>query len=133
MKWKLFVLVPVLAALSSCEELWNEDTTSPDGSLPYIKVDAPHENTVYTAQQQVSIKSEISDKDKIKQLEVHVTPVNAPGGDVWGYTKYPKKNPVIIDTAFSAAGLPAGDYIITLNTIDGRTNVGSKVIRFSVQ
>ncbi|MGV3642162.1 MAG: hypothetical protein ACO1NZ_16675, partial [Adhaeribacter sp.] len=107
--------------------------TSPGGSLPYIKVDAPHGNTVYTAQQQGSIKSEISDKDKIQQLEVHVTPVNATGGDVWGYTKYPKKNPVIIDTAFSAAGLPAGDYIITLNTIDGRTNVGSKVIHFSVK
>ncbi|MGV3504350.1 MAG: hypothetical protein ACO1O1_11625 [Adhaeribacter sp.] len=133
MKWKLFVLVPALAALSSCEELWNEDTTTPDGSVPFISVQSPQDNSVYSTQQQVKIRSEISDKDKIKQLEVHVTPVNAGSGDVWGYTKYPKKNPVIIDTTFSTAGLPAGDYIITLNTIDGRTNAGSKVIHFSVK
>lgn len=133
MKWKLFALVFALAALSSCEELWNEDTTSPDGSLPFIHVLSPNENTVFTSLEQVRIKSEISDKDKIKQLEVHVSRVNAGTGDVWGYTKYPLKNPVIIDTTFSAAGLPAGDYILTLNTIDGRTNAGSKVIRFSVK
>ena len=133
MKWKLFLLVPALAALSSCEELWNEDTTTPDGSVPYIAVQSPHDNTIYTAQQQVRIKSEISDKDKIKQLEVHVSPVNAGTGDVWGFTKFPKKNPVILDTAFSAAGLATGDYIITLTTIDGRTNTGSKVIRFTVK
>jgi hypothetical protein len=133
MKLKLLPLIFSLAAFTSCDELLNEDTTSPDGSLPYISMLAPYENSVFTSSQSVRIKSEISDKDKIKRLEVHVSKSDGTGGDVWGYTKFPKKHPVIIDTTFSAAGLATGDYIITLNTIDGRTNVGSKVIRFSIK
>lgn len=133
MKFKLFSLVVALTAFSSCEEMFKEDTTSPDGSVPYIAVQSPNDNASYASQQQITIKSEITDKDKIQQLEVHVTRADGANGDVWGYTQYPKKNPVLVDTAFSAASLTPGNYIITLNTIDGRTNVGSKVIRFSIK
>jgi hypothetical protein len=133
MKFKLLPLFFSLFAFTGCEELLQEDTTSPDGSLPYISMVAPYENSVFTSGQAVRIKSEITDKDKIKKLEVHVTKSDGAGGDVWGYTKFPKKNPVIVDTTFSAAGLAKGDYIITLNTIDGRTNVSSKITRFSVR
>jgi hypothetical protein len=133
MQFKLLPLVFTLFAFTACEELLNEDTTSPDGSVPYIAVQAPYENSVFSAGQVVRIKSEITDKDKIKRLEVHVTRTDGAGGDVWGYTKHPQKNPVIVDTTFSAAGLGKGSYLISLNTIDGRTNVGTKTIRFSIK
>lgn len=133
MKLKFLPLVFSLAVFTSCEELLNEDTTTPDGSVPYISMLAPHENSVYIATQEVRIKSEITDKDKITRLEVHVTKTDGAGSDVWGYTKFPKKNPVIVDTTFSAAGLAKGNYVISLNTIDGRSNASTKVIHFSVK
>jgi predicted phage tail protein len=132
MKFKMFTFVLSMAALSSCE-LLKEDTTAPDGSVPYIVVRSPDNNGVYTRQQQVRVKFEITDKDKIQQLEVHVTKEDGANGDVWGFTSYPKKNPVVLDTTFSATGLATGKYSITLNTIDGRTNVGTKVIQFSIK
>ena len=133
MKLRFLPLVFSLFAFTGCEELFTEDTTTPDGSVPYISMVAPYENSVYTSGQAVRIKSEITDKDKIKQLDVHVTKSDGAGGDVWGYTKHPKKNPVIVDTTFAVTNLAKGDYIISLNTIDGRSNVSSKVIRFSVK
>jgi hypothetical protein len=128
----MFTLLWSVAALSGCE-LLKEDTTAPDGSLPYIAMRSPDNNAVYTRNQQVRIKSEITDKDKIQQLEVHVTRAEGTGGDVWGFTQYPKKNPVLLDTTLAASDLPSGQYIVTLNTIDGRTNVGTKEIRFTIQ
>jgi predicted phage tail protein len=133
MKVKLLTFALLLATFSGCGELFDEDSTAPDGSVPYITVQSPYDNTVYSGQEVVRIKSEISDKDKIQQLEVHVSRTDGNNGEVWGYKKFPKKNPVLIDTTFSAAGLASGNYAITLNTIDGRTNVGTKVIRFSIK
>jgi hypothetical protein len=132
MKFKIFACVLSMAAFCGCQ-LLKDEATSPDGSAPYVVVRSPNTNAVYTKQQLVRIKTEITDKDKIQQLEVHVTMVDGTSGDVWGFTKYPKKNPVLLDTTFSAAGLASGKYMITLNTIDGRTNVGTKEIRFSVK
>ena len=132
MKFKIFTFVMSMTAFYGCQLLEDEATT-PDGSVPYIAVRSPNNHAVYTRQQQVRIKTEITDKDKIHQLEVHVTMADGTSGDVWGFTQYPKKNPVLLDTTFSAAGLAPGKYIITLNTTDGRTNVGTKEIRFSVK
>jgi hypothetical protein len=133
MKLKLLALPLSLAAFTGCEDLFKEDTTSPDGSAPYITVQSPHDNAVYAAGEAVKIKSEISDKDKIQQLEVLVTSMETGTGEVLRFIRHPKKTPVILDTTFSAAGLKAGGYTISLHTIDGRTNVGTKVIRFSIK
>jgi len=134
MKIKILAFALTLTALAGCEFL-EEDLTSPDGSVPYISVSSPGNNAVFTNGQYINLKSEISDKDKISQLDVRVTKLNTESGSepVWGYTQQPMKNPVIIDTAFSVSNLPAGDYILTLNTVDGRTNVGTKEITFSVK
>jgi hypothetical protein len=132
MKFKLLALAVSVAAMTSCEQLFNEDVTSPDGSSPLITINTPYDNTVYSTSQAIRIQSEISDKDKISQLDVKVTKLDG-SNQVWGFTKFPMKNPVILDTAFSAAGLAAGNYVLTLNTIDGRTNVGTKEIKFTVK
>ena len=134
MKIKIFAFALYLVALTGCD-LLEEDLTSPDGSVPYISVSSPAQNSVFTTKQTIKLKSEISDKDKISQLDVTVTRLDPETSNkpVWGYTKQPMKNPVIIDTAFSVSNLPAGNYILTLNTVDGRTNVGTKEINFSVK
>jgi hypothetical protein len=134
MKIRIFAFVLFVSAFAGCD-LLEEDITAPDGSLPYITVSSPSENAVYSKGQTFNLKSEISDKDKINQLDVRVTKINTDSGSqpVWGFTKQPMRNPVIIDTAFTVSSLPAGDYILTLNTVDGRTNVGTKEIKFSIK
>jgi len=134
MKFKIFAFALSLTVFAGCD-LLEEDLTSPDGSIPYISISSPNNNAVFTNGQTLNLKSEISDKDKISQLDVQVTRLNAEASNepVWGYSKQPMKNPVIIDTAFAVSSLPAGEYILTLNTIDGRTNVGTKEIKFSVK
>jgi hypothetical protein len=47
--------------------------------------------------------------------------------------KFPKKNPVVLDTAIAATSLAKGEYLLTLNGIDGRANVGTKEIKFSIR
>ena len=134
MKFKILVFALSLTALSGCDFL-EEDLTSPDGSVPYISIISPGENAVFTNGQTINLQSQITDKDKINQLDVRVTKINADSGNepVWGYSEQPMKNPVIIDTALTVSSLPAGNYILTLNTVDGRTNVGTKEIKFSVK
>ena len=134
MKIKLFIFALSLMALAGCS-YFEEDLTSPDGSAPYISVLSPGENTVFTDGQVLNLKSEILDKDKINQLEVQIIKLNAESSNapVWGFTQQPKKNPVVIDTALAVSSLPAGDYLLTLNTVDSRTNVGTKEIKFSVK
>jgi len=134
MKIKIFALAFSLAALAGCD-LLEEDLTSPDGSVPYINVLSPGENAVFMNGQTISLKSEITDKDKINQLDVRITKINTGDSNtpVWGYTKQPMKNTVVVDTALVVSSLPAGDYILTLDTVDGRTNVGTKEVKFSVK
>lgn len=125
-----------LTSFVGCQEIFNEDETAPDGSVPNISISSPNENSSFLRDQTININSIITDKDNIQTLEVKVAKVSEgnPSATLWGFTKQPKKNPVVrVDTAFTASTLPTGNYVLTLNTIDGRTNVGYKEIKFSVK
>ena len=67
MKIKIFAFALYILALTGCD-LLEEDLTSPDGSVPYISVSSPGQNSVFTIGQTINLKSEISDKDKINQI-----------------------------------------------------------------
>ncbi len=125
----------LLTTITGCQEIFNDDETAPDGSTPNISISSPNDNSSFHTGQTINITSIITDKDNIQKIEVKVAKVTAgnPSATLWGFTKQPKKNPVVrLDTAFTASALPAGNYVLTLNTIDGRTNVGYKEIKFSV-
>lgn len=134
MKYKILAAAFFVVSLAGCKELSKEDEATPDGSLPYISVSAPNQNSVFTNNQQLQLLSEITDKDKIKQLDVRVVRADAGNNkSIWGYTKFPQKNPVVEDTTFAVSELEPGNYVLILNTIDGRTNVGTKEVKFIVK
>ncbi|GEO06312.1 hypothetical protein AAE02nite_39760 [Adhaeribacter aerolatus] len=158
MKYTKFAFVALVAVLTGCEEYFAKKDSEPDGSKPYIAISAPADNSVFSSNQAIKIESVISDKDKVKELEVQVVKLGesatgngnpnanpnnkglgiGQGNDnsskaLWSFKDFPVKNPVVIDTAFSAATLPAGEYLLTLNTVDGRTNVGIKEVHFTVK
>lgn len=150
MKYTKFAFVALVAVLTGCEEYFEKKDSEPDGSKPYIAISAPADNSVFASNEAIKIESVISDKDKVKELEVQVVrlgeSVNANANNkglglgnsnsakaLWSFKEFPVKNPVVIDTAFAAANLPAGEYLLTLNTIDGRTNMGIKEVHFTVK
>jgi len=152
MKYTKFAFVALVAVFTftGCEEYFEKKDSEQDGSKPYIAISAPADNSVFTSNQSIKIESVISDKDNVKELDVQIVKLeggangnananaNAGGNGngnkaIWSFKKLPVKNPVVVDTAFSASVLPAGDYLLTLNSIDGRTNVGIKEVKFTVK
>ena len=125
----------LVIGLAVCEELFNESETGPDGSLPYVRLQAPTEKSLFKTGQDVKIASTISDKDGIQEMDIKVVRMSdgAISQTVWGYKKFPTTNPVIVDTLISATNLTKGDYLLRLNLIDKRTNTQTKEVRFSVK
>lgn len=133
--YKAVFILSILCTLASCEELFNESETGPDGSVPFVRLQAPNDNSVFKIGQNVKIVSTISDKDGIQEMDVKVVKVSdgAASQAVWGYKKFPTTNPVIVDTLIAANNLTAGEYLLRLNLIDKRTNVQVKEVHFTVK
>jgi hypothetical protein len=140
MKYTKFALVALVAVFTGCEEYFEKKDSEADGSTPYIAISAPADNSVFTQNQTIEIESLISDKDQVKELEVQVVKlaestkqVGNISESVWSYKDFPVKNPVVIDTVLAASNLAPGNYLLTLNSIDKRTNVGIKEVHFTVK
>ncbi len=134
LRLSFFILV-FLSGLSGCSELLNDSDTEADGSLPAIQLQAPTDNSVFTTGHTISIKSVISDKDRIKEMDVQVVKVNQgrTSAAIWGYKKFPTTNPVIVDTTMNTAGFTSGHYLIRFNLVDNRTNVQVKEVHFLIR
>lgn len=145
MKYTKLGLLALVAVLAGCEEYFEKKDSEPDGSKPYIAIMAPANNSVFSNTQAIKIESVVSDKDKVKEIEVQIVQLAPEAGQktgtlaasnskpVWSFKNFPAKNPVVIDTALAAANLPAGKYLLTLHSIDNRTNVGTKEVHFTVK
>ena len=124
-----------LLGFTSCDDIFNEDLTTPDGSLPAITQQAPAQQSAYMASQNIPIQFYIVDKDKISDLEVHMTRTgegSLAAQEVFGFRQAPEQTGVTVDTTFNAAGLAAGNYQLTITAIDGRTNKTVKTTDFTV-
>jgi len=136
MKYTKLALLASMGLLAGCEEYYAKKDAAPDGSDPYISISAPAQNSVFSVAQSIRLESLLSDKDKVKEIEVQVVKLDGSTENnqpLLSFKQFPKTNPVVIDTAFAAAALPAGDYLLIMNGIDGRTNVGTKEVNFSVK
>ncbi len=132
---KSLVALIFVGILTSCEDLFDTSGTKPDGSAPAVRLEAPQNKSVFTLGNNVPIKSVISDKDRIKEMEVQVVHVSdgSLNQTVWGYKKNPTTNPVIVDTAIDASVLAPGTYLLRMNLVDNRTNTKVKEVFFSVE
>ena len=136
MKYAKVALMAVTGLLVSCEDYYAQKDGEADGSNPYISIAAPGQNAVFNQNQSIKLESLLSDKDKVKKIEVQIVNLNKEGEDnetLLTFNKFPKKNPVVLDTAISTADLPAGDYLLILNGTDGRANMGTKEVNFTIK
>ncbi|RDC63922.1 Ig-like domain-containing protein [Adhaeribacter pallidiroseus] len=130
-----FITLVWVGVLSGCAELNKDSETAPDGSLPVIQLQAPTDNSIFTSGNTISIKSTISDKDRIKEMEVQVVKViqGSTSEAIWGYKKFPTTNPVIVDTSMNTTGLTSGHYMVRFNLVDTRTNAQVKEVHFLIR
>ncbi len=129
------IILVWIGILSGCADLNKDSETAPDGSLPAIQLQAPTDNSIFTSGNTIAIKSVISDKDKIKEMEVQVVKISQGSASeaIWGYKKFPITNPVIVDTLMNTTGLTSGHYMVRFNLVDNRTNVGVKEVHFLIR
>lgn len=136
MKYTKVAMLAMMGLFSGCEEYFAEKDAEADGSDPYISISAPAQNSVYDNNGSIKIESLLSDKDFVKEIEVQVVSLDSSAKSnepILSFKKFPKKNPVILDTTLATADLPVGEYLLILNGIDGRTNVGTKEVKFLVK
>ncbi|MBX0332527.1 hypothetical protein K3G39_04675 [Pontibacter sp. HSC-14F20] len=129
---KLLASVVAVIALTACEDVFEDGSLQPDGSNPALTIRNPTKNQKLAKSSGLRIKLTASDKDKVKELHVRVRAV---GGDAdhINFTTLPDKKILEFDTLLNANVLPQGDYTLTINATDFRTNVSTDEVLFSVK
>ena len=128
----LLASLVAVSMMTACEDLFEDGSLQPDGSKPNLTVKNPTTNQTLSTTNGLRIKLTATDKDKVKELQVRV---HKPGGnaDLVNFKTYPDKKILEVDTLVSVPGLQAGEYTLTINATDYRTNVASKEISFKVK
>jgi hypothetical protein len=133
MKFKLLLAMGVaVASLTACEDLFEDGSLQPDGSHPYLVIHAPTKSQALSKAAGIRLKFSVSDKDKVKEVQVRVRESEA-GTDVVQYTTEPGKSWVDTDTLLLAGKLRAGYYTLTVQATDFRTNVSADTVSFTVK
>lgn len=132
---RTLILVLNAGLMAGCTDFFNDSSNRSDGSAPAIRLQAPIENSAFSVGQDVKIQSVISDKDRIKEMEVQVVKIaeGLPSKTVWSYKKFPTTNPVIVDTTIASAGWEEGEYLLRMNLVDNRTNAKVREVRFTIR
>lgn len=129
---KLLASAVMVVSLTACEDVFEDGSLQPDGSKPALTIRNPTSNQRLTKASGLRVKLTASDKDKVKELQVRVRAV---GGDAdhINFTTLPDKKILEFDTLLTAYELPQGDYTLTINATDFRTNVATGEVSFSVK
>ena len=129
---KLLASVIAVVSLTACEDIFEDGSLQPDGSKPALTIRNPTKNQKLSKSSGLRVKLTASDKDKVKELQVRVRAV---GGDAdhINFTTLPDKKILEFDTVLNAIQLPQGDYTLTINATDYRTNVATDEVQFSVK
>lgn len=129
---KLLASAVMVVSLTACEDVFEEGSLQPDGSKPALTIRNPTKNQVLAKSSGLRVKLTASDKDKVKELHVRVRAVNG-DADYINFTTLPDKKILEFDTLLSATELPQGNYTLTINATDYRTNVSFSEVLFSVK
>lgn len=129
---KLLASAVMVVSLAACEDVFEDGSLQPDGSKPALTIRNPTKNQVLTKSSGLRVKLTASDKDKVKELQVRVRSVNG-DADYFNFTTLPDKKILEFDTLLNATELPKGDYTLSINATDFRTNVSSAEVLFSVK
>jgi hypothetical protein len=121
-----------VAMLTACEDLFEDGSMQPDGSKPNLTVKNPTKAQSLTQGNGLRVMVTAVDKDKVKELQVKVRDVGG-DADLVNFTTLSDKKVFELDTLLTVPGIKPGDYTLTINAIDYRTNVASEEVSFKVK
>lgn len=129
---KLLASAVMVVSMTACEDVFEDGSLQPDGSKPALTIRNPTNNQKITKGAGLRVKLTASDKDKVKELQVRVRAVGG-DADYINFTTMPDKKILEYDTLLNANELPLGDYTLTINATDFRTNVSTGEVAFTVK
>src|SRR5688572_16162748 len=124
-----------LLTMVGCQNIFEDNDVTLDGSTPYNTIASPGANNVYSAGQAIKLETNFTDKDQVAEVEVKIV---ALGSDLRGsanvvdFKLFPNKNQFKLDTAFAAGTFGPGNYQLTIRSVDTRNNEGTQEVKFSV-
>ncbi|GAB3532362.1 hypothetical protein GCM10027443_16040 [Pontibacter brevis] len=132
---KLKTMLASMAAvcmLTACEDLFEDGSLQPDGSVPSLKVNSPTKNPTVTAEQGLQVYVTVVDKDKVNSIDFQVLGANGEKPLI-DFSKQPNKTVVEFDTLVSLRGIVPGTYTLKISAKDMRTNVKAEEVNFTVE
>lgn len=132
---KLKTMLASLAAvcmLTACEDLFEDGSLEPDGSVPSLTVNSPTRNPTVTAAQGLQVYVTVVDKDKVDKIDFQVLGANGEKALI-DFSKESNKTVVEFDTLVSLKGIVPGDYTLKISAKDMRTNLSEEEVTFTVE
>ena len=118
--------------LTACEDVFEDDSLQPDGSVPSVKVNSPTKNPTVTAAQGLQVYVTVVDKDKVDKLDFQVLGTMGEKPLI-NFSKKPNKAVVEFDTLLSLKGVVPGTYTLKISAKDMRTNSSEEEVKFTVK
>lgn len=135
MKFRNIAVSVGLLTMVGCQNIFEDNDVTLDGSNPYNTISSPAANNVYSAGQDIKLETNFSDKDQVAEVEVKVVSL---GSDYRGsvnvvdFKRFPNKIQYKLDTLLNAGNFAPGNYQLTIRSVDTRKNEGTKEVKFSV-
>ncbi|WP_162051877.1 Ig-like domain-containing protein [Pontibacter pamirensis] len=132
---KLKTMLASMAAvcmLTACEDLFEDGSLQPDGSVPSLKVNSPTRNPTVTAAQGLQVYVTVVDKDKVDKIDFKVLGASGEKALI-DFSKKSNKTVVEFDTLVSLKGIVPGDYTLKISAKDKRTNLSEEEVTFTVE
>ena len=135
MKFRDITVSFALLTMFGCQNIFEDNDVTLDGSVPHNTVEAPGANNTYNAGDAIKLQTSFVDKDAVAEVDIKIVSL---GGDHRGNTsiidfkRFPNVNQYKLDTMFAAKTFAPGNYQLLIRSVDSRKNEGTKEIMFSV-
>jgi len=124
-----------LLTMVGCQNIFEDNDVTLDGSTPYNTIASPGANNVYANGQDIKLESNFNDKDQVAEVDVKIVALGSGlrgSLNVVDFKRFPNKVQYKLDTAFAARTFAPGNYQLTIRSVDTRKNEGTQEIKFSV-
>lgn len=118
--------------LTACEDLFEDGSMQPDGSMPSLTINNPTKNQTIATTQGLQVYITVVDKDQVENINFSVLSPGAESAFV-DFDMMPHKTVVEFDTLMSLEGIVPGTYTLKISAQDKRTNLSVKEIPFTVK
>ncbi len=136
MKFRDITVSFALLTMFGCQNIFEDNDVTLDGSTPFNTVSSPGANNVYNAKDGLKLETSFVDKDQVAEVDVKIVALGSDfraGASVIDFKRKPNLTQYKLDTMFAANTFAPGNYQLTIRSVDTRNNVGVQEVKFAVQ